>query len=103
MNQLLFSNEYWTIPFIIQLIGEYVLEILEFIWENFNSLNSKNIIYFISENEIYWFKTKQRISSYWDCNYSHISKKDYVGFKLIKRIEEISVIKNDGHKNIKSH
>ena len=28
--QIIDSNEYWTVPFLVQLLGEYVIEILDF-------------------------------------------------------------------------
>ncbi len=91
LNQIIDSDEYWTIPYLIQLLGEYVVEILDLIWDKFDSVNSSHLVEFILENQIYWHKTKQRIASYWDCyhRYKNRPKEDYVGFKLINRIEEL--------------
>ncbi|MCK8521058.1 hypothetical protein M0D21_05745 [Aquimarina sp. D1M17] len=92
LEKLILSEKYWTIPYVIQLIGEYVIELLELIWEKFESINKENLVKFIIENETYWFKTKQRIASYWDCyhRYEGKTKSDYIGFKLIDRIENLS-------------
>jgi hypothetical protein len=88
LHKLLLSDNYWVTPFIVQLLGEYVIEILNNIWKNTDKLNLNNLNKFISENEEYWFKTKQRIASYWDCYYRfNNNRNDYVGFKLIKLIE----------------
>ncbi|MEP0005365.1 MAG: hypothetical protein ABJ387_13305 [Balneola sp.] len=91
LNQIIDSDEYWTTPYLVQLLGEYVVEILELVWDNFDSVNSSHLVDFVEENEIYWYKTKQRISSYWDCyhRYKNRPKEDYIGFKLIDRIEEL--------------
>lgn len=91
LNQIIDSDEYWTTPYLVQLLGEYVVEILDFVWDSFDSVNSSHLVEFIQENEIYWYKTKQRIASYWDCyhRYKNCPKEDYVGFKLINRIEEV--------------
>lgn len=91
LYNLISSNSYWTIPYLIQLIGEYVVEILDLIWEIFDAINHIHLKNFIKENDLFWFKTKQRIMSYWNCyhRYKNQSKDDYVGFRLIKRIEEI--------------
>lgn len=91
LEKLVSSEKYWTIPYVIQLLGEYVIELLELIWEKFDKLHKENLIGFIHENESYWFKTKQRISSYWDCyhKYKGNPKSEYVGFKLIERIEKL--------------
>ncbi len=92
LKYIIDSNEYWTIPYLVQLLGEYVVEILELIWVNFHKINTLHLSSFVLENEMFWYKTKQRIASYWDCYYrnNNKSKEDYVGFKLIKRIEEIT-------------
>ena len=92
LEKLIVSDQYWTIPYIIQLLGEYVIELLELVWNKFDSINKENLVKFITENETYWFKTKQRIASYWDCyhRYKGKPKSDYIGFKLIERIENLS-------------
>ncbi|PTX64109.1 hypothetical protein C8N46_101719 [Kordia periserrulae] len=94
LNKLFSSDAYWTIPFIIQLTGEYVVEILEFIFENFDLLDKQNVLRFILENKSYWQKTKQRIASYWNCYYRYgknSKKGNYVGFRLIEKIESLEV------------
>ncbi|WP_299674354.1 hypothetical protein [uncultured Dokdonia sp.] len=88
--QIIDSNEYWTVPFLVQLLGEYVIEILDLVWYNFDTVNSNHLVEFILENQLYWYKTKQRITSYWDCYHKNIEKRDYVGFKLITKIEELT-------------
>jgi len=92
LNQIIDSNEYWTVPFLVQLLGEYVIEILDLVWSNFDMINSNHLVEFILENELYWYNTKQRIASYWDCYHRNksLSKGDYIGFKLINRIEELT-------------
>ncbi|MDY8137459.1 hypothetical protein [Aquimarina sp. 2201CG5-10] len=97
LKQIIDSNEYWTLPYLVQLLGEYVAEILDSVWDNFDLVNSSHLVEFIQENEIYWHKTKQRIASYWDCyhRYKNLPKEDYVGFKLINRIDELIKKKND--------
>ena len=91
LKEIIHKNEYWTIPYLVQLLGEYVVEILDFVWNNFTLINSIHLAEFIQENELYWDKTKQRITSYWECyhRYKNLPKEDYVGFKLIKKIEEL--------------
>ena len=63
LEKLIVSDQYWTIPCVIQLLGEYVIELLELVWNKFDSINQKKLVKFITENEIYWFKTKHRIAS----------------------------------------
>lgn len=75
-------------PFIVALIGEYLVEILDDIADAFGESVPDPIIEFLSENPAYWFLTKQRVSSYWNVYYRRSTrKKDYVGFKLTRQID----------------
>ncbi len=90
LKHILKINDYWITPFIFQLLGEYVVEILNEINENLNDNLLKNFARFADENPIYFNITKSRVTSYWNCYYRrHSSKKtDYVGFQIISKIEE---------------
>lgn len=92
LEKLILSKQYWTIPYIVQLLGEYVIELLELVWDKFDSIDKENLVNFINENEAYWFKTKQRITSYWVCYHQHknTTKSVYVGFKLIEKIDHLN-------------
>ena len=89
------SNHYWVQPFIIQLIGEYVIEIIQHIQNQFSALNKVNLTNFINENPEFWALTKSRITSYWDCYYrkkfngqiTGYTRKEYPGFELEDSIE----------------
>jgi len=85
------SNEYWITPYLIQILGEYVIELLHFVWNNFDLINQNNLVEFVKTNDQFWYKTKQRIESYWDCYHSYKTqeKEDYIGFRLIKKIEQL--------------
>lgn len=88
--------EPWTAPFIVALIGEYIVEILEDIYAALTPGNAQKLAAFIVQNEAYWGTTKRRVVSYWDAYYRsrrssetrHSYRRDeYVGFKLIDRLE----------------
>ena len=95
LKLILNSNYYWVQPFIIQLIGEYVIEIIQHIRNQFLDLNKTNLSGFINENPEFWDLTKSRIMSYWDCYYrkkfngqlSGFTRQEYPGFELVDRIE----------------
>ena len=90
LKEIITSKEKWVIPFVVQLMGEYVVEILIAIWESIDDMNKDNLISFIVENKSYWAKTKQRVASYYGEYYRFkINKPEYVGFKLTKRIEQL--------------
>jgi len=80
----------WSAPFIIALIGEYVIEILRDIHAALSPSVSDTLAAFISANPSYWERTRQRVASYWDVYYrADFRRSDYVGFKLIDELEAV--------------
>lgn len=86
----------WAAPFIVALIGEYIIEILDDIYAALTPGNAQTLAAFIVQNEAYWGTTKRRVVSYWDVYYRsrrssetrHSYRRDeYIGFKLIDRLE----------------
>ena len=86
----------WAAPFIVALIGEYIVEILDDIAAALTTENTRTLSAFVLENQGYWNTTKRRVMSYWDVYYRsrrssetrHIYERDeYIGFKLIERLE----------------
>jgi len=88
LEQIVLSNEYWITPFVVQVLGEYVREILEVVEKNLSDTLLDNIIRFIEENPKFFETTKSRIMSYWNCYYrSRISNKEtYVGFRILTKL-----------------
>ena len=77
-------------PFVIQLIGEYVIEILQDIYKRIDKLGTENYRKFLIENPDFFITTKQRVSSYWDCFHRGLIKKeDYVGFQLTNYFDKL--------------
>jgi len=91
LEQIILYDEYWITPFITQLLGEYVFEILVIIKSNLEGKLLENMIRFSEENSIFFETTKRRIVSYWNCYYraQFPIKEGYVGFKIVNAIEEI--------------
>jgi hypothetical protein len=88
VEKLFPREEIWVSPFVLQLLGEYVVEIVEVISQNMSlfPINSYNV--FIKENPVFVHLLKQRIVSYWNCYYrsSFPHFKDYVGFQVGDRL-----------------
>lgn len=84
LNKILDSNSPIVVPYIFQLCGEYVVELIQFIFENKERIDQSNLARFIQANSVYYQKTRDRMISYWDCYYRHQSPrlKDYVGHQL---------------------
>ncbi|QOV11857.1 hypothetical protein [Viridibacillus arvi] len=80
-------NDYnWIIPYIIQLTGEYVIEILQVINDNLDSIDKSIIKEFIAENATFYNTIESRVISYWNCNYrsKYPAITDYVGYEIIE-------------------
>ncbi|WP_326756769.1 hypothetical protein OHB56_02130 [Streptomyces sp. NBC_01635] len=75
LEQIASSDEPWVVPFVVQLAGEYVLEILESIQHGLSDLSSKRsaqrLAYgdFIARNPGFFARTERRVVSYWSCYY----------------------------------
>ena len=79
----------WIPPFVIQLAGEYVIEILRLIHQNLSVLDQALYAQFFHNNPEFLQKTGQRISSYWDCYFRNERREDYVGFKLLGFLQSL--------------
>jgi hypothetical protein len=95
LERIILSDEYFVTPFIIQLLGEYVVEILHAIENNLNDTRLSNLARFAKENPAFFEATKSRMISYWDVYYrirtwpkNKKEIRNYVGSKVVKAIEE---------------
>lgn len=83
------SIEYWVTPFTIQLLGEYVIEILEVIYKQLDDNKLENYKRFAAENSKYYQQTESRMISYWNEYYRHRfpKLKNYVGRIIFDQIK----------------
>jgi hypothetical protein len=102
LKEFILSSNLYTAPYILQLLGEYVIEIIDVIYQNREGLDKHNLITYILENPEHYERTKQRVYSYWDCYYRRVYPKykrgvkpkgqtylDYPGIKMIKYINAL--------------
>jgi len=89
LKEIIMIDRPIVVPFVIQLAGEYVYEILEIIYDHLDHLNLNNYLNFIAENPIYYQKTRARMISYWNCNYRNEYKdlRSYKGLQIFKCFE----------------
>ena len=90
LNLLSVNSGKWTIPFTVQLIGEYVYELLPIIDKRLNENTLDFYAEFRDENPQYWQQTESRMISYWNEYYrfQFPKLKEYLGFKLINQIKK---------------
>jgi len=88
LEELKSSYQFWVTPFIFQLLGEYVFEILEVIDKQLDDKQLENYKRFVIENPKYWQQTESRMISYWNEYYRQRfpNLKDYIGRLLFDQI-----------------
>lgn len=83
------NSEYWVTPFTFQLLGEYVIEILEVLDEQLDDDKLENYKLFAIENSKYYKQTESRMISYWNEYYRRRfpKLKNYVGRIIFDQIK----------------
>lgn len=89
LASIICSNHEWIPPFVVQLVGEYVIEILQVVDRNISLLDPALYRRFLRENPKFFTLTKQRVISYWDCYYRWQRRADYAGFQIISFMEHL--------------
>jgi hypothetical protein len=85
---LLSADQAWVVPFTLQLVGEYVVEIIELLASRIDELRNDRYRLFAAENDRFVQKTRHRVLSYWDCYYrSRYPRFDeYPGFRVMNEL-----------------
>lgn len=95
-RDLLADLQPWGAPFIVALIGEYVVEILDDILAALTPDLARTLGAFVIGNQAYWNTTKRRVTSYWNVYYrarwlneqGRAERRDeFVGFRLLQQLE----------------
>ena len=103
IEAVLDSANPWVMPFVVQLIGEYVIEIMEAVRRSLGNLrvdDPRRAPYrgFVLANDSYMELTSQRVASYWNCYYrgrysdadrSPMAKADYPGLQLMELLRSL--------------
>ncbi|MFP6818633.1 MAG: hypothetical protein VCA15_05095, partial [Acinetobacter sp.] len=79
----------FMIPFIFQLLGEYVQEILEAIEPILDANNQGLFAAFMLQNPKYDQTTQSRIVSYWNEYYriKYLNFNDFIGYKILNKLK----------------
>ena len=67
LRQLVAVDRPWVVPFVVQLVGEYVIEIVEAIAAAIHAANAAQFSDFVLKNPMFMATTRRRATSYWDC------------------------------------
>ena len=92
LERFLTSKHIWIPAFVIQLAGEYVVEILDLIERSLVSFDEGIYSEFLANNPKFLELTAQRIESYWDCYYRRRTRRDeYVGFRILRYMQNLPI------------
>jgi hypothetical protein len=82
----------WVVPFVVQLMGEYVLPILQLIERAMPTLQETLYVEYVSRNRALFETIGRRTVSYWDAyhrsQYPKLS--DYPGFRIHSEFRQMS-------------
>jgi|WetSurMetagenome_2_1015567.scaffolds.fasta_scaffold476008_1 hypothetical protein len=88
LGRLILSKELWVVPYILQLIGEYVIEIIQMIEANMDFISKEHFFIFATENPEIVNLTRRRVIDYWNCyfrwQFPHFS--NYPGYTVLNRL-----------------
>jgi len=84
VERIIRSGNPWVPPFVVQLLGEYSIEIIGVIHDHLNALDHSLYREFLQANPKFFTQTAQRVVSYWDRYYRVHPRDEYVGFKVLE-------------------
>ncbi|RLU07402.1 hypothetical protein CS078_10310 [Pseudomonas prosekii] len=94
LERVISIREAWVVPFVMQLTGEYVIQIIETVEAHLPTLDPELYGRFVRDNQAYFHTTRARMISYWDCYYRgrHPSQFDYAGFRLFSKFASLGTV-----------
>ncbi len=90
LTDLLGSEDSWLTPYIVQLAGEYVVEIADDVAHGIVLRDNSLLAVFARENPNYLATLGRRITSYWSCYHrkAYPNRKDYPGSKVLACLQQ---------------
>jgi hypothetical protein len=74
----------------VQLLGEYVMEIVELVAAALPSLNTAHVAAFVRENPAFMATTRRRAISYWHCYHRTPELKSYPAIQALDAMEQLA-------------
>ena len=93
LRQLVNAERPWTAPFIVRLLGEYVVEIAQVILTALQEGYVAGLAQFVIDNPSFMVITRQRVVSYWSCYYRRQfpSLHDYPAHIALESIHQMAL------------
>lgn len=88
LYELLKSEASWLTPYLLQLAGEYVVEIVDEVANAIGQRNPASLRAFALENPAYLATLDRRVTSYWRCYHRHAypDRNVYPGTKVLAAV-----------------
>jgi hypothetical protein len=93
LEQIIGCSLPWVPAYVIQLLGEYVVEIQQLIEARLKDLEPGVYRTFLLANPAFLALTEQRIISCWDCFYRTRKRDEHVGFRVLHFFKELAAEK----------
>jgi hypothetical protein len=79
----------WVVPFLVQLVGEYVCEIIQVLLDHLPDLDRDLFVQFAADNPQFIVLTQRRVISYWNAYYRSQFPRftDYPGFQIMNAFD----------------
>ena len=84
LARIIWSTSPWIPCFVVPLLGEYVIEIIQLIQDNLPHINIPAYTDFVRANPEFMVLTEKRVMSYWNCYYRSTKREDYPGFSCFE-------------------
>jgi hypothetical protein len=94
LGRIIKSKNDWAPCFVIPLVGDYVVEILQVIQSNLPNLDTSIYAEFARANPEFLELTGNRVISYWDCYYRSFRREEYPGFLVLDFLKSIVKTEN---------
>jgi hypothetical protein len=94
LAQILDGGDAWLVPYIVQLAGEYVIEIVGDVARWSETCEASTLAAFARANPAYLATLSRRVTSYWNCYYRHAypDRADYPGTRLLSRFRAYATL-----------
>ena len=89
LRRIVDINEPWSIPFVVLLAGEYVIEIIDDMMASIAVLDRAAYVNFVRENRGLMGLLRSKATSYWDCYYrvAYPNRRSYPGLAFLQQLE----------------
>ncbi len=84
LREVISSPHDWVPPYVVQILGEYVIEIINVVSENIGYLSQEIYARFVTENPAFMTLTRHRAISYWNCYFRASRLHDYAAHRILE-------------------